>query len=389
MKKTFISLMMLGIIVITAALSGAAGGAGLLYVALRQPNTLKSAIPWLFPASPPISPVTTFAPVSQNQLVVSSTEIETAITQSVARVGPAVVTVVGIIPGQQTFFGTNSDQQVSGSGVIISSQGYILTNNHVVEGTDSVGVVLANGEQRPAKLVGSDRFSDIAILKVEGAIPAVATLGNSDKLTAGETVIAIGSPLGDLKNTVTVGVVSATGRSLDSGSGYQLTDMIQTDAAINHGNSGGPLVNLAGDVIGINTLVVRNSGSSSDAAEGLGFAVPTNTARATSDQIIQKGYFARPYLGVSYQWITPDIASNYDLPVKWGAYVTQLDANSPARAAGIQRGDIITKIGEQTLDDTHPYINALFAQAPGKSAIIEIIRSGKTIQLTVTLGESK
>jgi len=273
--------------------------------------------------------------------------------------------------------------------VIIMSDGHILTNNHVVEDAQSLTVVLADGEQRPAKLVGTDKFADIAIIKIDGTIPASAPLGNSDKLLAGETVIAIGSPLGDFKNTVTVGVISATGRSLDSGDGYQLMDMIQTDAAINHGNSGGPLVDLAGDVIGINTLVVRGSGSSSDTAEGLGFAVPSNTARAIAEQIIQKGYFARPYMGIRYQWITPEMASMYNLPVEWGAYVAQLDANSPAAMAGIQRGDIITKIGNQTLDDSHPYINALFAQAPGATIQLEIVRNRKTIQVQVTLGESQ
>lgn len=389
MRKTIFSLIFIGVLVIISAVSGAAGGAMMMYMALRQPVIIQSSLPWLLPSSTPIPAATENPPVTPNRSIVSTTEIDSVIPQTVARVGPAVVTVVGTVNGQQGFLGVTSDQQVSGSGVIISPRGYILTNNHVVEGTNSLMIIFANGEQRPVQLVGSDRFADIAILKADGSMPAVATLGNSDKLSAGETVIAIGSPLGDLKNTVTVGVISATGRNLDSGNGYQLTDMIQTDAAINHGNSGGPLVNLAGNVIGINTLVVRNSGSSSDSAEGLGFAVPANTAQATADQIIQKGYFARPYLGVGYQWITPDISAMYDLPVKWGAYVTQLDRNSPASTAGIRRGDIITKIGDQVLDDTHPYINALYAQSPGKTVKLEIVRSTATIELTVTLGESK
>jgi len=382
-----IRIILISIVLILFSLgSGAVGGAAIIFLAVNQGLFVPAA------SSTPtsqVATVSTAATQTPNHLVVSTTEIETAITKTVAGVGPAVVTIVGNIPGQRGFFGQTADQEVTGSGVIISDQGYILTNNHVVEGTSTLVAILANGEQRSVKLVGTDKFADIAILKIEGNIPAYASLGNSDTLNAGETVIAIGSPLGDLKNTVTVGVISATGRSLDSGNGYQLTDMIQTDAAINHGNSGGPLVNLAGQVIGINTLVVRGSGSSSDTAEGLGFAVPSNTARAIADQIIQKGYFARPYLGIRYQWITPDIASMYDLPVQWGAYVVQLDSGSPAVKAGIKRGDIITKIGSQTLDDSHPYINALFAQSPGVVVQLEIVRAGKTIQLEVTPGESQ
>ena len=207
--------------------------------------------------------------------------------------------------------------------------------------------------------MGTDQYADLAVLKTDGKVTAIAVLGNSDNLKPGETVIAIGSPLGDFKNTVTVGVVSATGRSIDTGNGYQIENLIQTDAAINQGNSGGPLVNLAGEVIGINTLVVRNS-SSGSVAEGLGFAIPVNTARAVAEQIMQKGYFARPYLGVSWQAITPNIAARYNLPVEWGAYVTDVVSGGPANKAGIQSGDIITRIGDITMDESHSYINALF-----------------------------
>lgn len=384
MEKRSYSFLLIILLIFISLCAGAIGGSGILLLALNSGFVPQVAV---------AQSTSTVAAASQselnNKLVVSSTDVESAVTKTVANVGPAVVTIVGTIPGQRDFFGFSADQQVSGSGVIIKADGHILTNNHVVEGAQNLTVVLADGEQRTAKLVGSDKFADIAIIKIDGTIPASASLGNSDKLLAGESVIAIGSPLGDLKNTVTVGVISATGRSLDSGNGYQLTDMIQTDAAINHGNSGGPLVDLAGEVIGINTLIVRGSGSSSDTAEGLGFAVPSNTARAIAEQILQKGYFSRPYMGIRYQWITPDMASNYNLPVQWGAYVAQLDANSPAAKGGIQRGDIITKIGEQTLDDTHPYINALFAQTPGATIQLEVVRNQKTIKLQVTLGESQ
>jgi 2-alkenal reductase len=185
-----------------------------------------------------------------------------------------------------------------------------------------------------------------------------------------------------------VGVVSATGRSIDTGKGYTIENLIQTDAAINHGNSGGPLVNLAGEVIGINTLIVRDTGSG-DVAEGLGFAIPINTAQAVAQQIIQKGYFARPYMGISFQPINPDIADRYNLPAKWGAYVTQVETGGPASQAGLQGNDIITRVGNITLDEAHSYINALFTYKPGDTIPLTIMRNGQETQLQVTLGEAQ
>ena len=316
-----------------------------------------------------------------------TTKVETSITQAVEKVGPAVMTVVGTIPGQVTFFGRTSDETVSGSGVFISSDGYLLTNNHVVEGTSQVAIILSDGSQQQVTIVGTDPFADLAVLKTGGSAPATATLGNSDVLNPGETVIAIGSPLGDFRNTVTVGVVSATGRSIDTGRGYQIENLIQTDAAINQGNSGGPLVNLAGEVIGINTLVVRDSGSGT-VAEGLGFAIPISTARAVADQIIAKGYVSRPYLGIRWQLISPGVARAYDLPVTWAIYVTDVVAGSPASQAGLQPGDLITRIGDVTIDENHSYINALFQYKPGDQVTLEVVRDGKTLQVQVTLGET-
>jgi serine protease Do len=296
--------------------------------------------------------------------------------------------VVGTVPGQMTPFGQTGASTVSGSGVFISDQGYVLTNNHVIEGVQDVTLVLADGSEEKATVVGSDPYSDVAVLKADGKVPAVATLGNSDVLIPGESVIAIDSPLGSFKNTVTVGVVSATGRSIDTGEGYQIEDLIQTDAAINQGNSGGPLVNLAGEVIGINTLIVRSTGTGA-VAEGLGFSIPISNARVVADQIIQNGYFSRPYLGINYQPITPDISAMYRLPVQYGAYITQVKSGSPADQAGLRRGDIITRVGDISLDDTHAYINTLFTHKPGEQVTLEVVRNGKTVQVQVTLGETK
>src|SRR5215207_1137331 len=295
-----------------SALTGALAGGAVVYRTLQSSAGLPGPIQEILPS----------AQANPNQtLTFNITSVETSITQSVQKVGPAVVTVVGTVPGQMSIFGQTGDQTVSGTGFFITDQGYILTNNHVVERASEVNIILSDGTQHKATIVGTDLYSDIAVLKTDGNIPAVAQLGNSDVLKPGESVIAIGSPLGNFKNTVTVGVVSATGRAIDSGNGYQIEDLIQTDAAINHGNSGGPLVNLAGEVVGVNTLVVRNTGSG-DVAEGLGFAIPVNTAQAVAQQLIEKGYFARPYLGISFQPINPEIAANYNLPAQW-AFTSQ------------------------------------------------------------------
>ena len=326
---------------------------------------------------------------SQDQaLVVNTTEVETAVTQAVENTGPAVVTVVGTIPGQRTRFGMTAESTVSGSGVFISADGYILTNNHVIEDAQTITIILADGSEQAATLVGTDVYSDLAVLQAAGEVPAAAVMGNSDALNQGETVIAIGSPLGEFMNTVTVGVVSATGRSIDTGLGYQIEGLIQTDAAINSGNSGGPLLNLAGEVIGINTLVVRDS-SSGTVAEGLGFAIPINTARAVAEQIIEKGYFSRPYVGINWQAITPRIAAIYRLPADYGVYITAVAEGSPAEQAGLQPGDIITGVGETTLDATHAYINTLFEYSPGDMVTLTVMRGSEQIQVDVTLGEAE
>jgi serine protease Do len=323
---------------------------------------------------------------TSSEIIVSSSEISTMITDVVERVEPAVVTVVGEIAGRRTFFGTTGTQQVSGSGFIVHEDGYIITNNHVVEEVDELTVFLSDGSEVPVEVVGRDVFSDLAVLKAGNKLPAAILLGDSDKLKPGESVIAIGSPLGDFRNSVTVGVISATGRMIDTGQGYEMENLIQTDAAINSGNSGGPLVNLAGEVVGVNTLVVRGS-SGSASAEGLGFAIPANMVRLISQQIIEEGYFARPYLGVQVQHVTPNAAQRYDFPVEWGAYVTGVGPGTPASRAGLKPGDIIVRIGDGHLDEETQFLNALFNYQPGDLVEIEVMRGDQRVVLDVTLIE--
>jgi 2-alkenal reductase len=364
------------IIAAISALSGALAGGIAVFTAL---NEQIPEIAEIESTTPPF-PVT-----STNQVITVS--IDTSITESVETVGPAVVTVVGTIPGTNTLFGRTPDSPVSGSGVIISEDGYIITNNHVIEDATEVSVILADGTEYQTEVVGGDGFSDIAVLQMEGVVPSVAALGNSDALRPGETVIAIGSPLGDFKNTVTAGVVSATERMIEVNQNYQMEGLIQTDAAINQGNSGGPLVNLAGEVIGINTLIVRGGTYGSTIAEGLGFAIPINTAQAVVTQLIEDGYVTYPYLGIRWQWLTPQITQRYNMLVEGGLYVSHVEPSSPAAQAGLKEGDIITKMGSTVLDDQHPFINLLYSYTPGDKTNISLMRGNEEIELEVTFGE--
>ena len=359
-----------------SALSGAVAGGIAVY------SFLSSNVPQPIISAPPT------LPPEQKTTPVSNIGIENSITESVNKIGPAVVTVVSIVPGQRGIFGRAPDQVVTGSGVVISNDGYIITNNHVVEDAKAVSIILADGTTTAVQIIGTDVFSDLAVLLTEDNLTTIAPLGNSDTLKPGETVIAIGSPLGDFVNTVTVGVVSALGRSLDTGKGYHMENLIQTDAAINQGNSGGPLVNVFGEVVGINTLVIRGSGYGSTIAEGLGFAIPANTAHAVAEQIITKGYVARPFLGIRWQAITPRLSATYNLPVEWGIFVSEVMPGGPADLGGVLYGDIITQIGEISLDEDSSYVNALFSHSPGVSITLKVIRGVQEIDIQVLLGET-
>ncbi len=307
------------------------------------------------------------------------------VSDTVAEVGPGVVTIVNYLEGTASGQSPEEDAKASGSGFIISDQGYIVTNNHVVEGAARLEVILADGSTVSAALVGVDAFADIAVVRVEGMLPAILAFGDSEGLKPGQSVIAFGSPLGDFKNTVTVGVVSGKGRSVGDGLGFAQQDLIQTDAAINPGNSGGPLVNLAGEVIGVNTLVVRSSGLGSASAEGLGFAVSSNTARAIVDELIATGRVLRPYLGVTWQAIPPALAAEQGVPE--GIAITEVVTGGPADLAGLRRGDILTALNGQEIDEEHPFINQLLRYSPGDAVQVEIYRSGQRVRLEITLTE--
>ncbi|MEO8289250.1 MAG: trypsin-like peptidase domain-containing protein [Chloroflexota bacterium] len=315
------------------------------------------------------------------------------VVQVVERVGPAVVTVVNKLDASQGYSG-----EALGSGFVVDKEGHIFTNNHVIEGAAPGGlsVIFPAGDNVPAELVGADAISDLAVLKANVPISVTLPLGNSDELKVGETVIAIGSALGDFRNTVTVGVVSGLNRTLPGAIGTDIEPMIQTDAAINHGNSGGPLLDLNGNVIGINTAVIRATGNSGDptgdVAEGLGFSIPVNTVKTITSQLLTEGSVPRPFLGVGSRPVSRSLSSYYDLRdpngnlIESGALVTDVNPGSAAETAGLQPGDVITAVNKTAIDDTHPLANVLLSFKPGDKVSLSIIRNAKQQTLQATLG---
>lgn len=341
---------------------------------------------------------------SQKQVVSSQSQL---ISQIAKNVGQSVVSV-NVTSQQQSsnsFFGMGGggtqEQQSAGTGIILSSDGLIITNRHVVPaGTTSVSVTLADGTTlNNVKVVGRTPDSDtldIAFLKVTDAkghklVPA--ELGDSSKVKVGDAVVAIGNALGQFQNTVTSGIISGYGRSVqasDAGSGANsenLTDLFQTDAAINEGNSGGPLVNLNGQVIGINTAIAGN-------AENIGFAIPINDAKGLIKQVLDTGQLKRPYLGVRYVPITDDYAYEFNLPVNRGAYIPpssdfgspSIISGSPADKAGLKEKDIITAVNGTQVDENNSLTALLSKYQPGNTVDLTIIRQGKTIHIKVQLG---
>jgi serine protease Do len=268
-------------------------------------------------------------------------------------------------------------QQGAGSGVIISDDGYILTNNHVIEGADEVRVTLADKREFKAEIIGRDAKTDLAVLKVKTDVSLpVATLGDSDRLQVGEWVMAIGNPFG-LSHTVTSGIVSAKGRVIGAG---PYDDFIQTDASINPGNSGGPLFNMQGEVVGINTAIIPNG-------QGIGFAIPVNLAKSLIPQLVSAGKVTRGYLGVGIQELTPELAKALGLQDQKGALVAEVTPGSPAEKAGLKRGDVIVTFKGKAINEVHD-LPALVAETPvGEKVTVVVLRDGKTRQLPLTVGE--
>ncbi|HET6364775.1 MAG: DegQ family serine endoprotease, partial [Nitrospirota bacterium] len=267
-----------------------------------------------------------------------------------------------------------------GSGVIISADGYILTNNHVIKGADEIKVILYDKREFKGKIVGTDPRTDLAVVKIQAKDLPTVKIGDSGKLKTGDVVLAIGNPFG-LSQTITMGIVSAVGRSNIGLADFE--DFIQTDAAINPGNSGGALVNTNGELVGINTAIFSTSGG----YMGIGFAIPSDMARSVMDSIIKHGKVIRGWLGVSIQNLTPELAKSLGMKETAGALVGGVEKDSPADKAGMKRGDLIIQFSGKKVEDSTGLRNMVAGSAPGTKAEIKVVRDQKEQILTVTLGE--
>ncbi|MBD3243942.1 MAG: Do family serine endopeptidase [Chitinivibrionales bacterium] len=270
-----------------------------------------------------------------------------------------------------------------GSGVIVSEQGYILTNYHVVQGARDIEVRLANDRVFQARIVGTDSLSDVAVIKIQGEIPddlPVAYLGDSDTIRAGDWVAAVGNPF-SLTSTVTSGIISALGREIGDMTLYQ--NFIQTDAAINPGNSGGPLVDIRGAVIGINTLIFSQTGG----FMGIGFAIPINMARRVMADLIYEGRVVRGWIGVTIQELTPEARRALGIEARQGALVADVVAGQPAARAGVEAGDVIVAIADQEITDVNALRNIVASLRPGEQVPVTIVRDGERRQLTIEIAE--
>ena len=272
-------------------------------------------------------------------------------------------------------------QEGLGSGVIVSADGYILTNNHVVEGSQEITVETTDSRVFKAKLVGTDAPSDLAVLKIEASSLPVLTLGDSDRAQVGDVVLAVGNPLG-IGQTVTSGIISAKGRTTGIGDG-SFEDFIQTDAAINRGNSGGALVNTSGELIGINSQILSPSGGSI----GIGFAIPANMARDVMGQLIKQGRVHRGMIGVGIQSVTADLAQSLGLTQVRGALVNEVRPASPAASAGVKRGDVIVAFNGAPVADSNAFRNMVARTQPGTPVTFTVARDGRELELRATLAE--
>ncbi|MDT5261645.1 MAG: serine protease Do [Acidobacteriota bacterium] len=322
----------------------------------------------------------------------------------VARVAPAVVTIraerIVRAPQQQPFlddpslrdfFGGRAPQMQQppretrqhalGSGVVISADGYIVTNHHVVDGAEQITVDFTDRRSFPAKLVGTDQPSDLAVLKIDAKDLPVLTLGDSDKVRVGDIVLAVGNPLG-VGQTVTAGIISAKGRRTGLSDG-SFEDFLQTDAPINQGNSGGALVNTSGDLVGINSQILSPSGGNI----GIGFAIPSNMTRTVTEQLISKGKVRRGQLGVFVQAVTEEIAQSLGLKEAKGVIIGSVQKGSAAEKAGLKQGDVITAFNGNAVGDANELRNLVAATQPGTDAELTILRDGREQQVKVTLGE--
>ena len=316
--------------------------------------------------------------------VIEVVEVKTGRQMTPAEVYAANVnSTVGITTSVTTnFWGYQSTSAASGSGFIISDDGYILTNFHVIEDSNSITVSLYNGESYNATLIGYDESNDIAVLKIDAEGLAPVILGDSDNLNVGDSVVAIGNPLGELTFTLTSGAISAKDREVTFSNNTTM-NLLQTDCAINSGNSGGALFNLYGEVIGVTNAKYGSSSSGSASIDNIGFAIPINSVMGIVESIIEKGYISKPYIGISVADVSSE-TQQYGIPA--GAAIQAVAENGPAARAGLQRGDVITAVDGKAMTSTELVSYIVQAQI-GQQMVFSVYRQGDTMEITVTVGE--
>ncbi|MFQ5592920.1 MAG: S1C family serine protease [Anaerolineae bacterium] len=388
----FLSVILVGLV------AGLVGGVLGAIVVVRFANTQVVQIALNQPATPtphpsPTPTVRRVLPSPTATLLPSPTPFPTPLPDidertigAVAAFRESIVTVVSVLDGAGDQDG--GETKVLGSGIVLDRDGHIVTNEHVVRDAASLRVILPDGEETTGKSVGKDELTDLAVVEatIGGLTPA--TFGDSSSLQPGQRVIAVGSALGGFRNTVTVGVVSGLGRHvIPQGKEYALENLIQTDAAINHGNSGGPLLNVQGEVVGVNTILIRRELDSDEIVQGISFAVPSDTALQVVRQLIAHGRVPRPFLGVETHLVTPEIKATYALGVNHGARVEEVTPNSPAEDAGLRRGDVILSVDGEMINEDNPFINVLMHQRAGDSIELLVNRVGEELTFTVTLEE--
>ncbi len=315
-------------------------------------------------------------------------------SEAAKKASPTVVSVVtSKVPSRQQaqrndpwfryFFGEqdgSAPQSGVGSGVIVSQDGYVLTNNHVIDRMDDIEVILSDGRKAKAQVIGTDPDTDLAVLKIDLDKLPVVTFGDSDSLAVGDAVLAIGNPFG-VGQTVTSGIVSALGRNQLGINTFE--NFIQTDAAINPGNSGGALVDAGGALMGINTAIYSRSGGNM----GIGFAIPVSTARQVMESLIKSGQVTRGWIGVEPRDLTPEVAETFNIPVKEGVLITGVLHNGPAAQGGIKPGDVVLKVGSASVITTAQLLNAVAALTPGQPAQIQVQRGKDVVSVTVTAAQ--
>lgn len=394
-KKKRKFLVYLSLILVTSLITSAAVG-GVLYTKfsneLEKVAAASNSAPVTITGSTPAASSLDNSAASSNVLQTALSKTS-SVTDIAKKVGPSIVGIRMTVNSRQSgFFGNSGSEQAEGSGIIISSDGYIMTNYHVVQYADPksgsssdtvLEVFLPDKRQAKARFIGGDSQNDLAVVKIDLKNLPVASLGDSSKLEVGELAVAIGNPLGmEFAGSVTVGVVSALNRTVDTGD--KTLNLIQTDAAINPGNSGGALVNSQGQVIGINTIKISESG-----VEGLGFAIPINDAKPIVNQLISYGYVkGRPLLGISGGVeVTQALAQQYDLPV--GIYINSIIPGGGAQKAGIKVGDVLTSLAGKTITTMKELEDVKKAYKAGDTVDVTVVRDGRQINMKLTFTEEK